>query len=156
MIQNFEQLKGQLTELASIVNSFKSEAVQLRVVELILAGAAMEDKTEDKAIVSPVPPSRKSSGRRAKQAAKENSAGKTPRTSKKPRTVGPATLLSDLIDEGYFSEKHGISDILQYCGTHKARTLKANEVSSPLARFVRDERLKREKNADGNYEYFKP
>ena len=32
MIENFDQIKEQLKELAEIVNSFKSEQVQLKVV----------------------------------------------------------------------------------------------------------------------------
>ena len=36
MIENFEQTKKQLSELASVINSFKSEAVQLKIIELIL------------------------------------------------------------------------------------------------------------------------
>lgn len=35
MISNFEQMKAQLAELANVINAFKSEAVQLRIVELI-------------------------------------------------------------------------------------------------------------------------
>lgn len=42
MIKNFEIVKKQLSELAGIVNSFKSEAVQLRIVELIF-GIMPED-----------------------------------------------------------------------------------------------------------------
>jgi len=36
MITDFEILKKQLTELAKVVNSFKLEAVQLKVTELVL------------------------------------------------------------------------------------------------------------------------
>ena len=37
VIKNFEEIKKQLGELVDIVNGFKSEQVQLRVVEAILA-----------------------------------------------------------------------------------------------------------------------
>ena len=33
MIKNFDELKTQLSDLSSVINSFKSEAVQLRIVE---------------------------------------------------------------------------------------------------------------------------
>lgn len=39
MIQNFDLLKQQLSELSPIINSFKSETVQLRVIELVFAQA---------------------------------------------------------------------------------------------------------------------
>lgn len=35
MIKNFEELKKQLAELADVLNTFKSEAVQVRLLELI-------------------------------------------------------------------------------------------------------------------------
>ena len=35
MIKNFEEIKTQLKDLSEIVNSFKSEAVQLKIVELV-------------------------------------------------------------------------------------------------------------------------
>lgn len=37
--QNFEEVKKQLAELSEVVNKFKSEAVQLRIVDLVFAGA---------------------------------------------------------------------------------------------------------------------
>jgi len=33
MIKNFEEIKKQLNELSTVINSFKSEAVQLRIIE---------------------------------------------------------------------------------------------------------------------------
>lgn len=38
MIKNFDETKRQLAELATVLNSFKSEAVQLRIIELVLQG----------------------------------------------------------------------------------------------------------------------
>jgi hypothetical protein len=38
MIKNFAGLRQQLEELSTVINSFKSEAVQLRIVELIFKG----------------------------------------------------------------------------------------------------------------------
>ncbi|MES1172570.1 MAG: hypothetical protein ABUL77_04985, partial [Bacteroidota bacterium] len=40
MIKNFEETKLQLAELATVLNSFKSEAVQLRIIELVFQGGA--------------------------------------------------------------------------------------------------------------------
>ena len=36
MLENFVKMKNQLSELAGVVNAFKSEAVQLKIIELIL------------------------------------------------------------------------------------------------------------------------
>lgn len=38
MFKGFDTIKAQLTELAPAINAFKSEAVQLRILELIFAG----------------------------------------------------------------------------------------------------------------------
>src|SRR4051812_23698220 len=42
MINNFEVVKTQLVELSDAINKFKSEAVQLRIVELIFAAEEVE------------------------------------------------------------------------------------------------------------------
>ena len=35
MIKNFEEIKSQLKDLSEVINRFKSEAVQLRIVEFV-------------------------------------------------------------------------------------------------------------------------
>ena len=42
MIRNFEQVKRQLTELSGVVNKFKSEQVQLKIVDLIFRNAGLD------------------------------------------------------------------------------------------------------------------
>ena len=49
MIKNFDVIKEQLKELAGVINSFKSEAVQLRLIELVFEvaeGGSDEDPGE--------------------------------------------------------------------------------------------------------------
>jgi len=43
MIKNFEEVKKLLAELSEVVNKFKSEAVQLRIVELVFTGGTLPD-----------------------------------------------------------------------------------------------------------------
>ena len=52
MIKNFEEVKKQLKELSQIINSFQSEAVQLRLIHLIFGAIEAEDDAE--VIVDPV------------------------------------------------------------------------------------------------------
>ena len=49
MIENFEAVKKQLSQLAGVINSFKSEAVQLKIIELIFgeSGSFEEDTPDD-------------------------------------------------------------------------------------------------------------
>jgi hypothetical protein len=156
MIKNFEEIKKQLNELSSVINSFKSEAVQLKIVELIFQ-RSISEKLEKKDLLSdpssnnenPLIAKKKVSSRRRK--AKDESGEKN----KRPVKVGPATVLSELIGDGYFDEARTIKDIIDHSDKKKARKFRANELSSPLARFVRDGRLKRDKNQDNQYEYTK-
>lgn len=153
MIKDFDALKKQLAELAEVVNSFKSEAVQLRIVDLVLgSGAPVRAHaagTEDQQHKDLSPPSK--SQRKAKK--KDSSGEKQPRKTSKH---GPATILDELIQEGFFGEAKTINQIISHSDLHKARKMKPNELSGPLARFVRGKKLSRKKNADGQYEYTSP
>lgn len=82
-----------------------------------------------------------------------------PADSTKKRTtpsgkLSPTQIINKLLEQGYFNEKRTISDILEHCSSHLAQTRKANELSSTLTRFIRDGKLKREKNKDQQFEYY--
>lgn len=152
MISNFEQIKAQLAELANVINAFKSEAVQLRIVELIFQNVPTPS-TQGEA-----PEKQRTRRRRAAKRTKTTvvgAEGEPPTKGKKARTgkAGPAAVLNELIGENYFSTKKTLGDIINHCSAKKARNFKPNELSTPLARFVRDNRLKRDKNKDGQFEY---
>ena len=154
MIDNFERVKQQLAELATVINSFKSEAVQLRIVELILGGefgSAVDH--DDTGQARPHKKKRKTRKKSKKKIANKKTEAKAS-NKKRTRKAGPATVLTDLIDDGFFKDRNTISDIIAHCSSKKARIFKANELSTPLARFVRDGRLHRDQNADGQYEYY--
>jgi len=154
MIGNFEILKKQLIELAKVVNSFKSEAVQLKVTELVLTGQVVQTPVEEETTgVEGATGSQKGIKKTKKKAKKAKKAKKT--SKRRSSKVGPATILTELIDDGYFKQAHKIGDIIEHVAHNKARKFKANDLSSPLTRFVRDGRLKRNKNKDGQYEYKK-
>lgn len=149
-IQDFEELKNQLTELAKVVNAFNSEAVQLHIVEIVLSEHMANMPRAPHIIPPKATPKNKRLSSKTKAAKATNGEPKKSRS----RSTGPAAILSTLIDEGFFSKHQIINNIIEYVKTQKATVLKANEISSPLGRFVRDGRLKREKNSDGQYEYF--
>ena len=152
MIDNFDAVKKQLSELATVINSFKSEAVQLRIIELIF-GEQPESESE---IAESAASGRKS--RPTKQ-----SRGKSRQTSdsaKKSRTSGGSTgavaTLTQLGAGNFFDKPRTINDIIEHCKHNLARTFKANEFSGKLGRMVRTGELTRTKNADKKYEYKKP
>lgn len=152
MIENFETVKKELRELAGVINAFKSEAVQLRIVELILgASAIQEDQIPAKETVSQKPT-------RKKQKAATKSADVAGNKGKKKATSagsGAVATLSQLAEGDFFSKPRTINDIIQHCSTSFARKFKANEFSGKLARMVRNGELTRKKNADNQYEYTK-
>lgn len=156
MIKNFEEIKKQLSELSSVINSFKSEAVQLKIVELIFQRSISEKLPKDDSLSDTSSTRVNSSIAKKKVASKRKKAkDENGEKIKKPGKVGPATVLSELITDGYFDEARTIKDIIDHSDNKKARKFRANELSSPLARFVRDGRLNRDKNQDNQYEYTK-
>jgi hypothetical protein len=155
MIRNFEQIKTQLAELATVINSFKSEAVQLRIVDLLFKGAAPPE--EEHEAFKPAQ-RRRQRGERddsGSSSVSQAAGGKGQRSLKRAGTGGMATL-GILIDEGFFSKRHALKGITDHIEKEKARKFRQSDLSGPLGRLVRDGTLKRQKNADGQYEYWKP
>lgn len=151
MIKNFDEVKKELAELAEVLNKVKSEAVQLKIVELVFAGrtAPDEEKLDDEN--GPAPKKRKGKKRKATTS---SSPAKT--ESKKPRPAGkgPKPTLEGFISEGFFNQKRTIGAVVEHCKL-KARNFKNNELSGPLGRLVRENKLSRTTNADNQFEYVK-
>lgn len=155
MIENFESVKKQLSELADAVNKFKSEAVQLRIVELVFQ--VSEGSEEDgnrgeialKGSPQPKPQERKPRKKKAVSKASEG-APKSRRTSGRP---GPKAMIDSLIEEGYFKQGRTVNEIIEKCSHDKAYQYKNSDFSPTLGRSVRANQLKRAKNDEGQYEY---
>lgn len=149
MLKNFDELKKELTQLASVINLYKSEAVQLKIVELVFQEAGVPP--EELVVASP-------RRRRVKTA----SAASTSNTSPKPKKpsvqksgkMGSVGVLNRLIGDGFFKTRRALSAILEHSSAKLAANIKPNDMSGPLARFVRSGKLDREKNKEGQFEYF--
>jgi len=151
MIKDFRKIKEQLIELSEVINAFKSEAVQIRLIELIFGGEEPE-KQETETQVGDMPIVRR--GRKPKQGLIIHPP-RIRRTRSKDRP-GPSIILKRLVDDNYFGERRTIGDVVAYCGDTFSYHYKSTDLSGTLARFVKEEILKREKNADTNqFEYFK-
>ena len=68
---------------------------------------------------------------------------------------GAVAMLTKLYEEGFFEKAKTIGDLVEHCDVNFAKKFKANEFSGRLARMVREGKLKRTKNAEGQYEYTK-
>ncbi len=152
MIKNFEGMKQQLRELSEIVNAFKSEAVQLRVIDLVFAASAAtpsEDKHRHAAEVTAEEEKVRTPIRTAKP--REAKTGTPTRTNRK---LGGRTLLSRLYEEGFFKgTQRTIGAIVSHGDSNLATKVKQSDLSGPLAQYVRDGKLRRGKNAENQYEY---
>lgn len=158
MIKNFETIKQQLNELSGVINSFKSEAVQLRIVELIF-GAKDSEGTEIASLVMnalDIPQRRRKN--RTRTVARPNVSRVDGNGDAKRRGSsgsGPVSTVTQLAAGDFFKQSRTINDILEHCQNALARRFKANEISGKLGRMVRNRELTRQKNADGQYEYKK-
>lgn len=155
MIKNFETVKKQLGELAGVINSFKSEAVQLRIIELVLGLPSEEESQSDASSKGKVQPPQKRKPRKKKNATKQVAGASDTRKKIAPLGTGAVATLSQLVTTDFFEKPKTINDIISHCSTNLARNFKANAFSGKLARMVRSGELTRRKNSDNQYEYTK-
>ena len=154
MIDDFESVKKELTELATVLNTFKSEAVQVRIVELLFGIQETAVDDEGPAGLPSARPKRRTKRKAATNVTKNE-------TTTKPRRVatsgtGPIAMLSQLLAGDFFNSPRVIGDIVEHYKHNFAPTIKPSDISGKLARLTRDQKLRRSKNSDGQYEYVKP
>lgn len=155
MFKDFETTKTHLTELAEIINKFKSEAVQLRLVELIFAGAGFAQSAAAPPPQQEITPPAKATKSKRKSRTNPSPKADDGASTKKRASSGngPVATLLNIFEEGYFKQPRSIGDICAHCEVNLARRLKPNEISGKLGRMVRDRQLSREKNSDNQYVY---
>jgi hypothetical protein len=148
MIKKIENLKEPLAELASLLNAFKSETVQLRILEHILdneldsEASGHEVKSEKRAVDKRSAVKR--GARRVNPSARRGTIGS-----------GATATLTQLVGTSFFDKSRTINDLVEHCKHSLARTFKPNDFSGYLGRLVRAGTLSRKKNADKQYEYKK-
>jgi len=150
MIKNFDFAKRQLRELASVLNEFKSEAVQLRVVELLLqrmGTESEEDRQEDR------PEKRKKEiKRKVKPKVKQRET--RPKIVSKGGRPGPSAIVNQLIEEGFFKTPKVVGDIVAHFRSKGDYGYKRGGLDTGLLRAARSKALQRRKNAEGQFEYY--
>jgi len=148
-----EELKKELKEIAEILNLFKSEAVQLKVLDMLtgrMTSPSEATRTQKR---------RRSLGRKPTkedevpddESEKQGRGGALARAS----GGGAHSIILRLLDEGFFDKPQTIGTITKHASERLGHRLKANECSPSLLRLLRGGRLIRSKNADGQYEYTK-
>jgi hypothetical protein len=224
MIRDFKKTRENLKEIADVINSFKSEAVQLRLLELVLsmdtseevvasapaapapvavAAPAVEEllpviesaraprkKRVPKEKVVPTEKKIETRGRKPKIAvavptvapvvvevpepeivedtkpeivkeikkAKKVVAKKASKPAEVKKTTqerpGPSVILRTLVDDNYFTENRTIGQVVKHCLATYQFQYASTDLSGTLARLVKENILKREKNPESNqFEY---
>jgi len=155
---DLDEMQKRLKAIAEVVNSFKSESVQLRVVEVLLGQLGTPaGNGNDLTRATPKRAMRRKASTNGEPSAKELKAGRPGKPARKDArgsaSPGAFAMITQLLGEGFFETPRTISAIVAHCSTSKGHHYKANECSPSLLRLLRDEKLKRAKNKEGQYEY---
>ena len=158
MISIPANLKKDLSQLATVLNQFKSEAVQVKLLEQFLSAPAgpASPAAPDTASAAPVARRRgRPPGSGKKPAApKEPKAPKAPKAPRKPGRIGATTALQKLAESGFFKTRRSIADVTATTKAKLGTDIPVTNFSGPLARFVEEKKLQRAKNKDGRFEYW--
>ncbi|MBE9584425.1 hypothetical protein IM792_08195 [Mucilaginibacter sp. JRF] len=137
-----EKLKKQLTEISEVVNTFKSEAVQVKIAEKLFDVLIDADRFEDGEF-----------GRRGQRYRNDGESSHGLPIRKKP---GATRVLNQLLATDFFNVPRSISSIANYCKEHYDSDFKTSELSGILLKLVNEDKLRREKSRDNNrFDYVK-
>jgi len=111
------------------IRTFKSEAVQLRLLEVLLGDqkSGEPDSTQRRTRTS-----RKARARRPLADADQEANAK--KRKKAPSGTGAPATLTQCLSTNFFDKPRTINDIIEHCKHNLARSFKANEFSGKLGR----------------------
>ncbi len=92
---------------------------------------------------------------KSKRATKERATSKASAKSraKSKTSVGPKATIVSLIDSGYFSQARTGPEIKTYLKNKRGLNFETDQLRMTLLRLVREDKLDRDENPDGSYEY---
>jgi hypothetical protein len=134
MLKDLEQLKKQLIELAVVINSFKSEAVQLKIIDFIFKGGGLETTALPDTIG--VDASEQRNRRRKKRSSPREPRGASAEEKRKTSRgrsgsgKGASATLTQLIEGDFFDQKRTIGDVVDHCAL--CEVMRVNQVNRPL------------------------
>ncbi|MFD0748771.1 hypothetical protein ACFQZS_01370 [Mucilaginibacter calamicampi] len=141
MSKPIEKLKKQLIEISEVVNAFRSEAVQVRVVDKLLEAMIEFEKNEidnTEVFIKKKP---------------ETNTTVNIAQRKKP---GATRVLHKLLNTDFFKTPHSISSIAEYCMKKLDSDFKTSELSGILLKLSNENKLRRQRNEENNrFEYIK-
>jgi len=142
MSKPIEKLKKQLIEISEVVNAFRSEAVQVKVVDKLLDAMIEFERSEaDYGEIS------------HKKKTRDLGDRFTGGARKKP---GATRVLNQLLGTDFFKTPHSISAIADYCKKKFGSDFKTSELSGILLKLSNENKLRRQRNEENNrFEYVK-
>jgi hypothetical protein len=144
MSKHIEKLKKQLIEMSDVVNSFKSEAVQVKIIDRLL-DTIMETEKGDADNIELF----NKKGYRHKS--EHDSEYPSINGRKKP---GATKILNQLLSTDFFYTPRSISSIATYCKDNFDSDFKTSELSGILLKLANENKLRRERSQDNNrFEY---
>jgi hypothetical protein len=144
MSKHIEKLKKQLVEISEVVNSFRSESVQVRVVDRLLDAMIELEKADSEG-------SELFGKRGYKHRSEEDGNYSSSRAAKKP---GATKVLNQLLSSDFFDTPHSISSIANYCKENFDSDFKTSELSGILLKLANENKLRRERSNENNrFEY---
>jgi len=162
MNKSFAELKQQLNELSETINKFESEAVQLRIVELLFNQSGLRGLAEEHATFEGAPKREAKSQQVAAAPAgalggrsQSRASGRRSSDTTAPSASGAVAALARLVESDFFNEKRTIGDVVRKCEEDFGVRYKSNAFSGPLSRYAASGVLKREKNEEGKFAYYK-
>jgi hypothetical protein len=152
VIENFDAVKKQIDALAETINSFKSEAVQLRLLDIIfgIEQTGGQEETADE-----TEPEKR---RRARKPPKPNAKATKDATPSASRATsgsrfGATAALNRMLTDGFFANPKTLAEMVEHSKNKYAKNFPQSDFSGKLPGLVRDGKLTREKNKDDQYAY---
>ena len=143
MSKHIEKLKKQLVEISEVVNSFKSEAVQLKIVDRLIDVLVDFDKGDGE--------SADAFSRKIYRKPESEEQYPFAQNRKKP---GATKILNQLLSTDFFVTPRSISSIATYCKDNFDSEFKTSELSGILLKLANEHKLRRERSNDNNrFEY---
>lgn len=106
------------------------------------SGSGSEEAPPTSKRANPTPPAAAETG--------ERSNGSARRSGGKP---GPKAILEELLKEGLFDQPQTIGSLIDHIERKRGHRYKATDFGSTLARLLRERKLDRDRNGEGQYEY---
>jgi len=145
MSKHIEKLKKQLVEISEVVNSFQSEAVQVRIVDRLLDAMIEAERGEGE-----------SAELHLKKAFRPRENGESHTHMRNGKKPGATKVLNQLLATDFFETRHTIASIADYCKENFDSDFKTSELSGILLKLSNEHKLKRERSHENNrFEYVK-